>query len=759
MLVKYCNQIVRAVPFSKTAATEKRVVPLDNQRYRYLRFRAIGNLEIPGFNGNWDGFPYEEFENERPGFGYTSFRNKRAHLEHNSALGESGHIGDLPDAYLNKFIYPEDVPSKKWASLAGTKNAGKRAQILSMAKQTDGSIEVLMRLDTSLIDNPSINRDVRRGLADIIRSVDAGQQLTCSMGTNCFIPGTQIEIPDGTYKLIENVRRGDFVISHKGKSCNVIDTFVKHYEGDLLKISVTGQQRPLQVTPEHPILIKKKYSLCACGCGSRVKYPKKMWIVGHHNRIFNANAKPKKTKEEIDALETQLRNKYSEQFEWIDARDVELSDLVAYPISNEIIEAPQITEGKAKLIGYFLAEGSFIKYTPVDGDAYKTGVTFSFGAGDKDKDFIIEVQELLKKEFGVSSNTYNAIEYGDNKEKEKKYGVHRRIGSTEIRASSKEVAKFFEYYCGEYTEHKHMPMETMQWPRNLQALIIAGYFNGDGCQYTNQNGYKEMNAVSVSETLAYQMAFLLRKNRIACSLERRHYEYQQHPTYTLHIRGHWQNVLHGVWSYEKSGLSFHDEGSSSSSFSISDNYILMPINKIEHEYYKGPVYNFEVEDDNSYIANGISVHNCTSSICSVCGNEAQFAADYCDHLKRRKGALHVVTANEIRNLLDKDILRPEWLPHIIASSFDVAEVLKGMTNKGIAVYAGEINKGLSFFELSVVKMPAYTDAIALENLAKQASLHNFDFLSAARKQLGDENIINLYNMINAESPVSLIEVN
>lgn len=333
MLEKYCHQVVRAVPLVKTASTERRVVPIDNDNYRYLRFRAIGNLEKPGFNGNWDGFPYEEFENDTPGFGYKSFVNKRAHLEHNSALQEAGKIGDLPDAFLNKFIYPEDMKTKKWSTLAGTQNIEKRASILSMPGQTDGSIEVLMRIDVNLVNNPGTDPEVRKGLKRIIQAIDTGQQLSCSMGTNC-----------------------------------------------------------------------------------------------------------------------------------------------------------------------------------------------------------------------------------------------------------------------------------------------------------------------------------------------------------------------------------------------------------------------------------------TSSTCSVCGNEAFFAADYCDHLTRRKGALHIVTANEIRDLLDKDVLRPEWLPHIIASSFDVAEVLKGLSNKGIAVRAGEINHGLSFFELSVVANPAYTKAIALENLAKQAGMGGLNHLASMRQYLGDENIINLYNLVQTSGVVSLEEI-
>ena len=109
MLIKHAYQILRPVAYGAyenlyTTAGTRRVVPIDSNNFRYLRFRAIGNMERDGSNGNWDGFSYEHFEDDRPNFGYKSFIGKRAHSEHNSAEGIGGSIGDLPDAFLNRFI-------------------------------------------------------------------------------------------------------------------------------------------------------------------------------------------------------------------------------------------------------------------------------------------------------------------------------------------------------------------------------------------------------------------------------------------------------------------------------------------------------------------------------------------------------------------------------------------------------------------------------------------------------------------------------
>lgn len=185
MLIKTCNQVVRAVPLNTiTAGHERKIVPVNSKEFRYLRFRAIGNLEVAGFNGNVDGFPYEHFEDDEPGFGYSSFKGKRAHYEHNSAAGIVGSIGDLPDAYLNRFVYPNEVADKKWASLLTKEASPTRKKILSLPNQKMGDIEVLMRIDTTLAKNSSTDPNVRKAIERITRMIDTGQTLTCSMGTN-----------------------------------------------------------------------------------------------------------------------------------------------------------------------------------------------------------------------------------------------------------------------------------------------------------------------------------------------------------------------------------------------------------------------------------------------------------------------------------------------------------------------------------------------------------------------------------------------
>ena len=233
MLVKRAFVQLQPVPLSKVSSKEKKIVPVDSHDYRYLRFRAIGNLEVSkpegGFNGNWDGFPYKWFVDPEPGYGYRSFVGKRAHYEHNSSLGKKGSIGDLPDAYLNKFVYPEGMEGKSWYDLDGSKFASQRESILQLPGQKDGAIEVLMRIDTTLLSKRGmIEPKTKQGLDRIIKMIDSGQKIYCSMGCNinfsiCSACGNKAKFASDYCDHLTRGRKGALTIVTANQMRDMLD--------------------------------------------------------------------------------------------------------------------------------------------------------------------------------------------------------------------------------------------------------------------------------------------------------------------------------------------------------------------------------------------------------------------------------------------------------------------------------------------------------------------------------------------------------
>jgi len=57
---------------------------------------------------------------------------------------------------------------------------------------------------------------------------------------------------------------------------------------------------------------------------------------------------------------------------------------------------------------------------------------------------------------------------------------------------------------------------------------------------------------------------------------------------------------------------------------IDDNYIYLPIRSILKEKYQGQVYNLEVKEDNSYVCEFTTVHNCWTPWFSVFGSMSGF---------------------------------------------------------------------------------------------------------------------------------------
>jgi len=71
-----------------------------------------------------------------------------------------------------------------------------------------------------------------------------------------------------------------------------------------------------------------------------------------------------------------------------------------------------------------------------------------------------------------------------------------------------------------------------------------------------------------------------------------------------------------------------------------DDFILTPIRDIlSRDVVDEPVYNIEVQSDNSYVINGIAVHNSLQDfdVCSHCGHKAPTASDHCEHIKKMLG--------------------------------------------------------------------------------------------------------------------------
>lgn len=123
----------------------------------------------------------------------------------------------------------------------------------------------------------------------------------------------------------------------------------------------------------------------------------------------------------------------------------------------------------------------------------------------------------------------------------------------------------------------------------------------------------------------------------------------------------------------------------------SPNQSFHQVTSLSTSHYEGPVHNMEVEEDHTYLVEGVAVYNCTVSHtqCTKCGNVAVDETDVCDCQKYERGNTFI---DEMGNLQK------------------VAELCG---NKDL----DHPTKGVKFIEASWVKVPAFTGAV-MRNIVK-----------------------------------------
>lgn len=164
---------------------------------------------------------------------------------------------------------------------------------------------------------------------------------------------------------------------------------------------------------------------------------------------------------------------------------------------------------------------------------------------------------------------------------------------TKVVISSNELNSFVDRY-GYYSYGKRIDADTINLSIDLLKSFIDGVLDSDGC-YTN-NEYK---ITSVSRDLVYGLQQCIAK---AYKCPVRMYKVIRPKTTTIEGRVVNQRDTYTlVWHTDKrkQDRAFYEEG-----------YIWFPLKSVERLNETDMVYNIQVDNDHSYTANGVIVHNC-----------------------------------------------------------------------------------------------------------------------------------------------------
>lgn len=475
------------------------------------------------------------------------------------------------------------------------------------------------------------------------------------VNNNCFVPGTLITMADGTVKPIESIEVGDEVLSHTGKPRRVRDVTSHEVSEDVLRIQSRGTTERLTVTKDHPFFVFRHQQRCV-SCGKDIQRNLRCIShpLGRHYCSRECYYDHKVSNEEL------LANK---QGAFIEAGALTTSDYVSFPVPSGSQDVP-LTLKQARLVGLFLAEG----YYELDSRRgnEKVGVCWAFHE-DKANTLADFVIEALASEFGASAvvRTHS-----------RDHGIH-----VTSRVNRDLVTFFSTWVRGSTSQEKTLHPDLLEAPVATQLEVLKGWFEGDGCLHITKTDMR-LSATSASRSLVSQAQILLHRAGVSSHLTFSEASarvrkvangavcIETDPSRTLASwtlscgEGGAASLAEGTY-YE---TAFRETRSgkkavqSTPALRYLNGYHLQKVSKIEEVPYAGKVYNFDVEVDHSYIANGVAVHNCDSwerklllsSFRTFVGGE-----NYVEHLQipeMSKGKIIDAAARDIGDSVYIDIL-------------------------------------------------------------------------------------------------------
>jgi len=388
---------------------------------------------------------------------------------------------------------------------------------------------------------------------------------------SCLKGDTNIVVEGYGIKQIKNVIVGEKVLTHKGRFKKVTKKFVRNYNGNLLELNCGGMSK-LEITPKHPVLTIKREDV---GYASRKK-------------DYN-NLKPK----------------------FVMAKELKLNDFIAIPIPTNMkkisyfdykekgiklnkhehkykykpIKRLNYNSETMRFLGYYLAEGCILKH---DKMKYKGGIIFTFNK--KEVGYINDVKKIVNQNFDANIALYSHL---------------KRPNVTSIYITNGSLAHIIYYLCREYCWKKVLHNELMSLPPPLQLEIVKGFFRGDAGIEDNKVCCR-YKGTTTSKQLASQLFWILIRNGIKPSISSMK-RINKKKYYVVSINNYYE-----IKRMEPKLNLIKKE--SNPRFIKTKKYFFLPIRKIKKQIFNGKVYNLEVEEDNSYVANFLTVHNCHPEI-------------------------------------------------------------------------------------------------------------------------------------------------
>jgi hypothetical protein len=366
------------------------------------------------------------------------------------------------------------------------------------------------------------------------------------------------------------------------------------------------------------------------------------------------------------------------QSEWVPIEDVRIGNTVFMPIPA-IDDDQTLDRDLGWLLGMYIAEGCIM----FSGKrARPKGVDFTVSSNER---VLLERLEFVCRTI--------------DEELTCTYYEYKNRNAVSLRLTSQTVAEWLLLHGGRGSHTKVLHPNVWSYGSGFARGVLRGWSDGDGSIDKNKD---LLRVVTSSDVLAHQMQLLAAGVGVlgALILYERDTNYCHQSIWYLSFSGDAACAI----LEERAQTVFAQQ----SKLFMWKNYLCSTVRSVDRVPYAGPVFNLEVEEDNSYVAGSLAVHNC----------------DHATHMMNK------ILSNGIK----------VWVVNDYPDFFDISFVFIGAekTAKAMMKIASSVYYRLS---AETAELFGYTDDTQMVKAASVSSFEDFllkDALAKKAKTKGAE---------------------